>query len=336
MGDILKVNRLSVTFSAYNGAVMAVRDVSFAVREGEVLAMVGESGCGKSVTAKAVMRLLDRTSAAIAPESEVLYGGKNLLTLPKRELNRIRGNDISMVFQDAMASLNPTMTVGKQLIEALRRHKNIGKAEAFKHAGELLSMVELPEPADQLNRYPHQLSGGQRQRVMIAMALACEPKLLIADEPTTALDVTIQAQILGLIQRLQRKLGMAVLLITHDMGIVAGIADRVQVMYGGRIVESGATSEIFHDPRHPYTAALLSAIPRRDMERRQALTALPGTPPDLRLELPGCPFAPRCRYCMPVCEKAMPEEAVGEHTARCWLYHSMAPKIELKEVTQHG
>ena len=334
--DILNVNHLSVTFSAFSGAVRAVRDVSFAVRESEVLAMVGESGCGKSVTAKAVMRLLDRTSAAIAPESEVLYDGKNLLALSKRELNRIRGNDISMVFQDAMASLNPTMTVGKQLVEVLRRHKNIGKAEAIKQAGELLRMVELPEPADQLTRYPHQLSGGQRQRVMIAMALACEPKLLIADEPTTALDVTIQAQILGLIQRLQRRLNMAVLLITHDLGIVAGIADRVQVMYGGRIVERGTTSEIFHDPRHPYTAALLSAIPRRDMERLQALTALPGSPPDLRLELPGCPFAPRCRYCMPVCEKAMPEETVGEHAARCWLHHPMAPHVELKEALKFG
>ena len=326
MDELLKVKNLSVTFSAYNGDVRAVRDVSFTVYEGETLAMVGESGCGKSVTAKAAMRLLDRTSAKIAPESVVEYGGKNLLTLGKRELNKIRGNDLGMIFQDAMASLNPTMTIGNQLTEMLRTHQKLDKAAAQQRASELLAMVELPESAEQLKRYPHQLSGGQRQRVMIAMALSCEPKLLIADEPTTALDVTIQAQILSLLQKLQKQLGMSVLLITHDLGIVAGIADRVQVMYAGRILERGATEELFRAPKHPYAAALLSAIPRRAMEHRGALYALPGTPPDLRLALDCCPFAARCRYAMPVCKKQMPSETDG---VCCWLADPRAPKVEL-------
>ena len=327
MKALLNVRNLSVSFSAYNGTVRAVRDVSFTVYEGETLAMVGESGCGKSVTTKAIMRLLDRTSARVSPESVVEYRNQNLLTLKKRELNTIRGSDIGMVFQDAMASLNPTMTVGNQMVETIRKHTKCGKAEALRRASELLGMVELPEPSEALRRYPHQLSGGQRQRVMIAMALSCEPKLLIADEPTTALDVTIQAEILSLLKRLQQQLGMSVLLITHDLGVVAGVADRVQVMYGGKLVERGTVSEIFHSPKHPYTAALLTAIPRRTMEHRGALYALPGAPPDLRLELNCCPFTPRCRYAMPACKKAMPPETGG---ATCWLRDERAPKVELE------
>ncbi|MBQ9662610.1 MAG: ABC transporter ATP-binding protein [Oscillospiraceae bacterium] len=328
MRELLTVKNLSVTFSAYHGEVKAVRDVSFPVYEGETLAMVGESGCGKSVTAKAILRLLDHSSAKVSSASAVLYKGKNLLTLPKRELNRIRGSEISMVFQDAMASLNPTMTVGNQIMETVRAHQAVGKREAAKKACELLALVELPDPEGLLKRYPHELSGGQRQRVMIAMALSCDPKLLIADEPTTALDVTVQAQILGLLLKLQKKLNMSVLLITHDLGLVAGVADRVQVMYAGQIIERGTTREIFQAPKHPYTAALLTAIPRRNMERRQPLTALPGTPPDLRLELNGCPFAARCRFAMPICKKQMPEETEG---CRCWLRHPMAPKVDLME-----
>ncbi len=329
MRELLKVQNLSVTFSAYNGTVRAVRDVSFTVREGETLAMVGESGCGKSVTARAIMRLLDRTSARTSPESVAEYNGQNLLTMGKRELNRVRGRELGMIFQDAMASLNPTMTIGAQIAETVRVHQKLGKAASAQRARELLAMVELPEPAEQMRRYPHQLSGGQRQRVMIAMALSCEPKLLIADEPSTALDVTIQAQILSLLQKLQKRLGMAVLLITHDLGIVAGVADRVQVMYGGRIVERGTTAELFHEPKHPYTAALLTAIPRRSMERRGALCALPGTPPDLRLELDCCPFAARCQYAMPVCKRYMPEETGEEHRVSCWLADARAPKVDL-------
>ena len=325
--ELLSVKNLSVSFSAYNGTVRAVRDVSFTVYEGETLAMVGESGCGKSVTAKAIMRLLDRTSAHIAPESVVEYRGQNLLTLKKRELNTIRGSDIGMVFQDAMASLNPTMTVGSQMVETIRKHTKCGKAETLRRSAELLGTVELPEPSEALRRYPHQLSGGQRQRMMIAMALSCEPKMLIADEPTTALDVTIQAEILSLLKRLQQQLGMSVLLITHDLGVVAGVADRVLVMYGGRIMERGSVSEIFHSPKHPYTAALLTAIPRNNMLRRSALYALPGAPPDLRLELNCCPFAPRCRYAMPVCKKAMPPETEG---VCCWLRDARVPEVELR------
>lgn len=326
MNELLKVENLRVDFAAYNGTVHAVRGVSFTIYEGETLAMVGESGCGKSVTAKAVMRLLDRSSAVVSPESAVLYNGQNLLTLSKRTLNQIRGKDIGMVFQDAMASLNPTMTIGAQIMETIRAHKNVGKTDAAARAAKLLTMVELPDADELLKRYPHELSGGQRQRVMIAMALSCEPKLLIADEPTTALDVTIQAQILELLQKLQKQLNMSVLLITHDLGIVAGIADRVQVMYAGQIVERRTAKEIFTAPKHPYTAALLTAIPRRNMERRSALYALPGTPPDLRLELDFCPFAARCRYAMPICKRIMPEET---DNCRCWLRHPMAPTVDL-------
>ena len=331
MRELLTVQNLSVTFSAYNGKVKAVRGVSFTVYEGETLAMVGESGCGKSVTAKAILRLLERSSATVSSDSVVEFEGKNLLTLSKKELNQIRGSAISMVFQDAMASLNPTMTVGNQLIETIRAHKKLGKREAASRACELLGLVELPEPQALFRRYPHELSGGQRQRVMIAMALSCDPKLLIADEPTTALDVTIHAQILELLQRLQKKLGMSVLLITHDLGIVAGVADRVQVMYGGSLIEQGTAREIFSSPKHPYTAALLTAIPRRSMERRSELYALPGTPPDLRLALDGCPFAARCSYAMPICKKQMPEETGNNcgHVCRCWLQHPMAPKVTL-------
>lgn len=329
MSELLKVKDLSVTFSSYRGDVKAVRNVSFTVQQGETLALVGESGCGKSVTAKAIMRLLDRTSAIISEDSVIEYGGENLLALKKRQINLIRGKDISMVFQDAMASLNPTMTVGAQITETIRTHLKLGKAEAAKRAREFLAMVELPEPSEQMRRYPHQLSGGQRQRVMIAMALSCDPKLLIADEPTTALDVTIQAQILSLLQKLQKQLGMSVLLITHDLGIVAGAADRVHVMYGGQIIERGTTSEIFDEPMHPYTAALLTAIPKRSMERRSELYTLPGAPPDLRLELNCCPFAARCRYAMPVCKKQMPKEVISGHSVSCWLTDERAPKVNL-------
>ena len=324
MRELLKVENLSVTFSAYNGEIHAVRDVSFSVHEGETLAVAGESGCGKSVTVRAILRLLERTSAKVSPASVAEYQGNNLLMLPKKELNKIRGNEISMVFQDAMASLNPTMTIGNQLIETVRAHRATGKTEAAGRASELLRLVELPDPASLFKRFPHELSGGQRQRVMIAMALSNHPKILIADEPTTALDVTVQAQILELLQRLQKQLGMSVLFITHDLGLVAGIADRVQIMYGGRIVERGTAEDIFTAPKHPYTAALLAAVPRRNMERRKPLSVLPGTPPDLRLTLDCCPFAARCSYAMAVCKRKCPPEVKG---CRCWLMHELAPKV---------
>ena len=326
MDALLKVDHLSVTFSAYNGDVHAVRDVSFSVGTGETLAIVGESGCGKSVTAKAILRLLDRTSAVISPEAVAEYNGENLLRLPKHSLNRIRGGEIGYVFQDAMTSLDPTMPLGRQMAETIRRHRKCTKAQAKARTIELFHLAELPEPEALLSRYPHEISGGQRQRVMIAMALSCDPKLLIADEPTTALDVTTQAEILDLLHRLQAKLGMAVILITHDLGLVAGIADRVLVMYGGSIVEHGSVDEIFYHPKHPYTAALLQAQPGRNPKRSGPLPAIPGAPPDLRLAWKGCAFAPRCRYAMPVCKKAPPTEVDG---SACWLMDRRAPSVTL-------
>ena len=330
MEKLLEVNDLRVDFSTYAGTVKAVRGVSFDVYEGETLAMVGESGCGKSVTAKAILRLFDHSAGTIRPGSVIRWRGRDVLAMKKRELNRLRGGEIAVIFQDAMMSLDPTMPVGKQLVETVRIHKKVSRVEAVQRAMELLSLVELPDPAAQMKRYPHELSGGMRQRVMIAMALVCEPKLLIADEPTTALDVTIQAQILELLQRLKERLGMSILLISHDLGVVAGIADRVQIMYGGSLVERGTAEEIFRTPKHPYTAALLNAIPRKSMERRSEFATLPGAPPDLRLALSCCPFAARCRYAMPICKRQMPEEtAEGNHAVSCWLTHPMAHAVTL-------
>lgn len=323
---LLHVQNLSVTFKTYAGEVKAVRNVSFSVKEGETLAMVGESGCGKSVTAKAIMGLLNSSSGEISDDSVIEYNGTDLTKLRRKELNKIRGNEISMIFQDAMTSLNPTMTIGKQIVETIRQHENIGKAESFQKAKDLLKMVELPDAKEQLKRFPHELSGGMRQRVMIAMALSCSPKLLIADEPTTALDVTIQAQILELLQRLQKKFGMSVLLITHDLGVVAGVADRVQIMYAGSIVEEGSLTDIFRRPKHPYTAALLNAIPKNTMERRGDLFSLEGTPPDLRLDFDCCPFATRCKYAMPVCKRLAPE---FKNSVSCWLQHPLAPSVSI-------
>ena len=330
MSDLLNVRDLRVCFDSYAGQVKAVRGVSFRVREGEVLAIVGESGCGKSVTSKAIMRLLNHTTARIEAGSVVEFEGRDLLSLSKPELNKIRGSEISMIFQDSMTSLNPTLTVGKQIIENIRNHEKVTRAEAMQRAEELLALVGIPHPAERLKNYPHQMSGGMRQRAMIAIALACNPKLLIADEPTTALDVTIQAQLLDLLSDLKDRLGMSIILVTHDLGIVAGFADRIQVMYAGQIVERGTTRDIFNAPRHPYTWALLSSIPGRAVESKSELYSLKGTPPDLLLPLECCPFAARCEYCMPVCRKQNPPEFEidGEHCVSCWLRHEMAPKVE--------
>lgn len=330
MNELLKVENLCVSFRTYAGEVKAVRGVSFSLREGETLAMVGESGCGKSVTSKAVMRLLGGSAGVILPGSSVELCGKDLLRLPKRELNRIRGKEISMIFQDAMTSLNPTMTIGDQLCENIRIHEHCSRRAAMARALELLRMVEVPNPEKQLKSYAHQLSGGMRQRAMIAIALACTPKVLIADEPTTALDVTIQAQLLDLLQDLKKRLNMSVLLVTHDLGIVAGFADRVQVMYAGRIVERGTAQQIFHSPLHPYTWALLASIPGLSAKNKSKLYSLAGTPPDLRLPLECCPFAARCRFCMPICRREAPPETEesGGHRVCCWLRSPMAPAVE--------
>lgn len=330
MSELLKVENLHVNFHTYAGEVKAVRGVSFSLEKGEVLAIVGESGCGKTVTSKAIMRLLDRTSGEIEKESVIELFGKNMVTMSKRELNKIRGKDISMIFQDSMTSLNPTMTIGKQIMENILVHEKVGKQEAKRRALELLKLVEIPNAEERLNNYPHQMSGGMRQRAMIAVALACNPKVLIADEPTTALDVTIQAQLMDLLKNIQKKTEMAVILVTHDLGVVANFADRVQVMYAGAVMERGSIHDIFKAPRHPYTWALLSSMPGRIQESKSELYALRGTPPDLRRPIKGCPFAERCEYRMSICLKETPEEfPVGEgHSAACWLCHPMAPKVE--------
>lgn len=330
MSELLKVENLHVNFHTYAGEVKAVRGVSFSLEKGEVLAIVGESGCGKTVTSKAIMRLLDRTSGEIEKESVIELFEKNMVTMSKRELNKIRGKDISMIFQDSMTSLNPTMTIGKQIMENILVHEKVGKQEAKRRALELLKLVEIPNAEERLNNYPHQMSGGMRQRAMIAVALACNPKVLIADEPTTALDVTIQAQLMDLLKNIQKKTEMAVILVTHDLGVVANFADRVQVMYAGAVMERGSVHDIFKAPRHPYTWALLSSMPGRIQESKSELYALRGTPPDLRRPIKGCPFAERCEYRMSICLKETPEEfPVGEgHSAACWLCHPMAPKVE--------
>ena len=331
MSELLKVENLNVSFMSYAGEVKAVRNVSFHVGEQETLALVGESGCGKTVTSKSIMRLLSRTTAVIKEGSKISYRGEDIVTMDKKRLSEIRGNEIAMIFQDSMTSLNPTMTVGKQIVENLRNHNpGMSKSQAMERALELLKLVEIPNPKERLKNYPHQLSGGMRQRVMIAIALANNPSLLIADEPTTALDVTIQAQLMDLLSSLKERLGMSVILVTHDLGIVSDFADRVQVMYAGQIVERGTTEEIFNSPRHPYTWALLRSIPGLALEQKSKLYSLKGTPPDLLLPLNKCPFAARCEYCMPICNKQKPKETIlsDTHGTACWLLHPNAPKVE--------
>ena len=305
MTPILEVRDLKTYFRTPRGIVRAVDGVSFSLARGETLGIVGESGSGKSVTSLSIMQLLTKPAGYIAG-GEILLEGRNLLKLGEREMRRIRSREIAMVFQDPMTSLNPVTPVGRQIAETLKLHLGMGRMQARARAAELLGIVGIPEPHRRLDDYPHQFSGGMRQRVMIAMALTCDPKVLIADEPTTALDVTIQAQILELIGRLQQELNMAVIIITHDLGVVAGMADRINVMYGGKIVESGPTEQIFENPRMPYTIGLLRSVPRIDDERGARLTAIRGVPPDLGREIAGCHFAPRCDYAQPVCDTCRP------------------------------
>jgi oligopeptide transport system ATP-binding protein len=282
MERILDVENLQVSFHTYAGEVKSVRGVDFHLDKGETLAIVGESGCGKTVTSKAIMRLLpEPMPAEIKKDSKIIFDGKNILDMSEKDLRKLRGSDISMIFQDPMTSLNPTMTIGKQIAESLIIHRGMNKAEAMKEAIRMLDLVNIPNADKRAHQYPHEFSGGMRQRAMIAIALACNPKILIADEPTTALDVTIQAQIMELIGDLQKKLGTAVILITHDLGVVADTADRIQVMYAGQIIERGTVKEIFSNPQHPYTWALLQSVPRLDTKNKDTLYSLHGTPPDL-------------------------------------------------------
>lgn len=330
MEKILEVKDLQVSFNTYAGEVRAVRDVSFHINQGETLCFVGESGCGKTVTAKAIMRLLPKGQAVIKEGSQIIFSGKDVLKMDGKELRNYRGNDVSMIFQDPMTSLNPTMTCGKQIIETLRLHRGLSKEEATKEAIHMLEMVKIPDAERRIKDYPHQMSGGMRQRVMIAIALACQPHLLIADEPTTALDVTIQAQIIDLLRELKEKLNTAIILVTHDLGVVANFADRIQVMYAGQVVERGTAREIFYEAKHPYTWALLSSVPKLAKESKQELYTLQGTPPDLILPLEHCPFAARCEFCMPICKEQMPPETVltDTHRLSCWLQHPGAPKVK--------
>ncbi|MDQ3302446.1 MAG: ABC transporter ATP-binding protein [Actinomycetota bacterium] len=326
---ILSVRDLRISFGTYAGEVQAVRGASFDLRLGETLAVVGESGSGKSVVARSIMRLNPEANTFVRG-GEILFEGEDLLTVPERRMQGIRGPKIAMVFQDPMTSLDPTMRVGPQIVESLKKHLGMSGRQAIERAIELLKLVGIPSAEDRVKQYPHQFSGGMRQRVVIAIALACDPQILIADEPTTALDVTIQAQILELMRELQDRLGMSIVLITHDLGVVASTAHRIAVMYGGKIVETGTVREIFYNPQMPYTWGLLASIPSPNADRSQELIPIPGTPPDALDPPKGCPFAARCPYAMKVCGDEMPEHTnfSGEHRAACWLHHPMAPNVE--------
>jgi oligopeptide/dipeptide ABC transporter ATP-binding protein len=319
--SILSIKDLKVEFSTYGGTVQAVRGVSFEISAGETLAVVGESGCGKSVTMQSIMGLIPTPPGRVTGGSAKLLG-KELIGCSVAELNRIRGRDIGMIFQDPMTSLNPTMTIGDQIAETLIVHRNLSVAGARKRVIELLEQVQIPEPHLRFDSYPFQYSGGMRQRVMIAMALACEPKVLIADEPTTALDVTIQAQILNLLKEIQAATGMALIIVTHDLGVVARMADRVAVMYAGQIVEKGSVDQIFYQSSHPYTLGLKAALPTRS-ERKEKLIPILGAPPDLFNPPVGCAYAARCPYAMKICgdKKPVTLRSPSGHQVSCWLNH---------------
>ena len=325
MEKLLEVKNLRVSFHSYAGEVQSVRGVSFDVEAGQAVAVVGESGCGKSVTAKTIMGLIQTPPGEIKEGSEILFEGENILAYSEKEWSNYRGASCSIVFQDALAALDPTLTVGRQIAEKVMLHTKVSKTDAYKEAERLLSLVGIPNPEKRVKQYPHEFSGGMRQRVMIAIALACQPKLLIADEPTTALDVTIQADIIDLLKDLQKQLNMAVILITHDLGIVADVAKKIVVMYSGKVVETGSNTDIFYRAKHPYTQALLRAVPRLDADENQELESIEGTPPNLIAPPAGCPFSTRCKECMKICQTHEPPEFEFEdgHTCKCWLYHEL-------------
>ena len=334
---LLEVKNLRINFKTYAGLVQAVRGVDFTLAKGETLAIVGESGSGKSVTSNALMRLSPQPAGRYE-DGQILFEGKDLLKLSEREMESIRGNEIAMIFQDPMTALNPTMRVGKQIMEVILTHKKgVSKEAAKQRAIELLAEVGIPDPERRFKQYPHEFSGGMRQRVVIAIALAAEPKILIADEPTTALDVTIQAQILELMKKIQEKNGNAIIFITHDLGVVANVADRVAVMYAGQIVEYGSSHDIFYNPKHPYTWGLLGSMPDLDSEDSEELYTIPGAPPNLINPPLGDAFAPSNPYALAIDYKAEPPfyEVSPGHYAKTWLLHPEAPKVELPEVIRH-
>ena len=316
---LLQVKNLSTSFNVDAGEVRAVNGISFNLDRGRVLGIVGESGSGKSVTAYSIMRILVEPGKITG--GEILFNGEDVTRFSERQMREFRGKKVSIIFQDPMTSLNPVYTIGNQLREAILLHTDRNRAEANARALEMLRLVGVNEPEKRLKQYPHELSGGMRQRVMIAMALACEPDILIADEPTTALDVTIQAQILELMQELQKKLGMAIIMITHDLGVVASMCERIAVMYAGRIVEYGTTEDIFYNPKHQYTRGLIRSIPRIDTKEHERLVPIEGTPVDLLNPPAGCPFAPRCEACMKICLREMPPVTNFDevHYTQCWL-----------------
>lgn len=334
---MIQVKDLHVSFYTRRGEVKAVRGVNFEVQKGEIVAIVGESGCGKSVTAQAILRLMDPAIGKIK-QGEIWFAEKDLTKVPEREMERIRGAEISMIFQDPMTALNPTLTIGEQLMEGLIRHKQIRRKEAKERALEMLETVGIPNPTLRIKQYPHQLSGGMRQRVMIAIALSLEPKLLIADEPTTALDVTVQAQIMDLIQQLKEKWNTSILFITHDLGVVAEYADKVIVMYAGKVVEASSVDRIYTNPKHPYTWGLFASLPKLNQTDDQALQSIPGSPPNLLNPPRACPFVSRCAYAMKICAEEMPplRSVDSGHTVACWINHPEAPKVERPAMIEGG
>lgn len=329
MEKILEVKNLSTSFYTHLGEVQAVRGNSFTVSKGEILGVVGESGSGKSVTALSVMGLIDIPGKI--KEGEILFNGENLVGKSNFEMSMIRGKEISMIFQDPMTSLNPVFTIKNLMVEVIKRHQKVSTKEAVKIAVDKLRMVGIPEPEKRINSYPHEFSGGMRQRAMIATALSCNPKLLIADEPTTALDVTIQAQILDIMRELSDKIDTSIMIITHDLGVIAETCDNVIVMYGGLIMEKGSVKDIFYNPQHPYTKGLLQSVPRMDTKHTQErLVPIPGSPPDLLNPPKGCPFSTRCPHAMEIClEKQVPTYQIKDnHVSACWLLHKDAPEVE--------
>ncbi len=329
MATLLEIDKVKTQFFTSAGVVKAVDGVSYTVDEGETVAVVGESGCGKSVTAMSILRLIPWPPGKIT-EGEIRFAGKNLLDLSDEDMRNVRGKDISMIFQEPMTSLNPVLSIGMQLTETMLAHTSMSEEDAYKRAIELLGMVGISEPERRLAQYPHHLSGGMRQRVMIAMALSCEPKLIIADEPTTALDVTIQAQILELMKNLTRDLGVAMIIITHNLGVVARYADRVNVMYAGKIIESGTAADIYYRPHHPYTLALLKSVPRMDQQRQAKLDPVEGQPPDLTMLDEGCAFRPRCLFASEECAKSFPalEEVAPGHKTACFHKDQIAANMK--------
>lgn len=329
---ILEMKNVVYSFHTYGGEVKAVRDVSFEVRRGEILGIVGESGCGKSVTAQCIMRL-NPEPPGFFEGGEVWVNGKDVLKMSNKELRKLRGQDIGFVFQDPMTSLNPTMKVGAQIEEVFLGRTDVTKKEVKEKALEIMRLVGISDVEKRYKQYPHELSGGMKQRVMIAIALVSRPDLVICDEPTTSLDVTIEAQILDLLLELREKLGMSIIIITHDLGVIARMCDRVVVMYGGKIVEKGTAQEIFYDTAHPYTKGLMGSIAKLDTAKGEKLTPIDGTPPDLFYPPKGCPFAARCEYAMDVCKDNPPcsYKISDEHITNCWLQHEWAPDTDMKK-----